>query len=201
VTHARPYAESTDWSTATRSVEPKNRRTHMPKGNYSYSSESCFAITEPENHWAKSQRNAEPPHAHGDDETHMVLAKEPDRPGTSRRSSSRSRSRSAEESGGEGSSRETGMQRGGASSRRRTQARRASDQTQERRTAAPESRIGGRQKKSRRGFAAMSAEQQREIARKGGLTVSRNRRHMADIGRIGGEHSHGGRRGRAASRR
>jgi general stress protein YciG len=28
------------------------------------------------------------------------------------------------------------------------------------------------------------------------LTVSRNRRHMADIGRIGGEHSHGGRRSR-----
>jgi general stress protein YciG len=26
--------------------------------------------------------------------------------------------------------------------------------------------------------------------------VSRNRRHMADIGRIGGEHSHGGRRAR-----
>jgi general stress protein YciG len=42
----------------------------------------------------------------------------------------------------------------------------------------------------------MSTEQQREIARKGGLTVSRNRRHMADIGRIGGEHSHGGRRAR-----
>ena len=42
----------------------------------------------------------------------------------------------------------------------------------------------------------MSPEQQREIARKGGLTVSRNRRHMADIGRVGGEHSHGGRRAR-----
>jgi hypothetical protein len=42
----------------------------------------------------------------------------------------------------------------------------------------------------------MSSDQQREIARKGGLTVSRNRRHMADIGRIGGEHSHGGRRAR-----
>jgi len=47
-----------------------------------------------------------------------------------------------------------------------------------------------RVKKSRRGFAAMSPELQHEIARKGGLAVSRNRRHMADIGRIGGEHSH-----------
>jgi hypothetical protein len=42
----------------------------------------------------------------------------------------------------------------------------------------------------------MSPEQQREIARKGGLTVSRNRKHMANIGRVGGEHSHGGRRAR-----
>jgi len=65
---------------------------------------------------------------------------------------------------------------------------------------------------SRRGFAAMSEEKQREIAskggraahalgkahrftteeareagRKGGVTVSRNREHMADIGRKGGE--------------
>lgn len=171
----------------------------MPRGNYSYSSECGYAITEPDDQWAKSQRNAEPPHAHGDDETQMVLAKEPDRQSTSRRSSSRSRSRSAEESEDAGGSRESTAQRG--SSRRGTQARRASDQTQDRRTAGPESRMGGRQKKSRRGFAAMSAEQQREIARKGGLTVSRNRRHMADIGRIGGEHSHGGRRGRTAGRR
>ena len=36
----------------------------------------------------------------------------------------------------------------------------------------------------------MSPEQQHEIARKGGLTVSRNRRHMAEIGQVGGEHSH-----------
>ena len=47
--------------------------------------------------------------------------------------------------------------------------------------------------KKRRGFSAMDPELQREIARKGGLKISRNRRHMADIGRIGGEHSHRGR--------
>jgi len=66
--------------------------------------------------------------------------------------------------------------------------------------------------KSQRGFAAMNAEQQREIARMGGRTahergtahqfdheeavvagrrggeaVSRNRRHMAEIGRKGGK--------------
>ena len=40
----------------------------------------------------------------------------------------------------------------------------------------------------------MSPEQQREIARKGGLAVSRNRRHMAAIGRVGGGRSHGSRR-------
>lgn len=37
-----------------------------------------------------------------------------------------------------------------------------------------------------RGFAAMKDEQQREIARKGGETVSQNREHMAEIGRRGG---------------
>jgi general stress protein YciG len=78
-------------------------------------------------------------------------------------------------------------------SRRGAQARRATDRMQ---TARRTTGAARGQKKSRRGFAAMSADQQREIARKGGLTVSRNRRHMADIGRIGGEHSHGGRRGR-----
>lgn len=71
--------------------------------------------------------------------------------------------------------------------------------------------------KSKRGFASMSPEKQREIAskggraahekgtaheftseeareagRKGGQAVSRNRSHMAEIGRKGGEHSHGG---------
>ena len=47
---------------------------------------------------------------------------------------------------------------------------------------------GGR----RRGFAAMKPEQQREIARKGGQTVSTNRDYMAEIGRKGGIASHGG---------
>lgn len=41
-------------------------------------------------------------------------------------------------------------------------------------------------KKSNRGFAAMSPEKQREIASKGGKAVSRDRQHMADIGRKGG---------------
>lgn len=44
-----------------------------------------------------------------------------------------------------------------------------------------------------RGFAAMSPEMQREIARKGGQTVSQDRDHMASIGRRGGEASRGGR--------
>jgi uncharacterized protein len=60
------------------------------------------------------------------------------------------------------------------------------------RVELPESRRG--RKRSRRGFAAMDPALQRRIARQGGLTVSRNRKHMARIGRIGGEHSHGARR-------
>ena len=40
-----------------------------------------------------------------------------------------------------------------------------------------------------RGFASMDRERQREIARKGGATVSQNREHMAEIGRKGGEAS------------
>ena len=39
----------------------------------------------------------------------------------------------------------------------------------------------------------MSPELQREIARKGGQTVSQDRDHMASIGRKGGEASRGGR--------
>ena len=42
-------------------------------------------------------------------------------------------------------------------------------------------------KGARRGFAAMSPEQRREIAQKGGEAVSRNRSHMTDIGRKGGQ--------------
>ena len=73
------------------------------------------------------------------------------------------------------------------------------------------------ERKSKRGFAAMDANKQREIAskggkaahekgtaheftpeeareagRKGGEAVSQNREHMAAIGRKGGESSHGG---------
>lgn len=53
-----------------------------------------------------------------------------------------------------------------------------------------------RVKKSNRGFAAMSPEQQREIARKGGTAVSANSEHMSNIGKKGGEASRGG-KGRA----
>lgn len=41
--------------------------------------------------------------------------------------------------------------------------------------------------KQERGFAAMSPDKQKQIARKGGEAVARNRQHMADIGRRGGE--------------
>jgi general stress protein YciG len=61
---------------------------------------------------------------------------------------------------------------------------------------------------SARGTAAMDPETRQEVARKGGLAVSRNRQHMSEIGRKGGqsvsknrEHmANIGRKGGAASR-
>lgn len=44
-----------------------------------------------------------------------------------------------------------------------------------------------------RGFAGMDAEKQRRIAQKGGEAVSRDRQHMSEIGRRGGEASGGSR--------
>lgn len=44
---------------------------------------------------------------------------------------------------------------------------------------------------SNRGFAAMDPAKAREIQSKGGKAVSQDRQHMAQIGRVGGEHSHG----------
>jgi len=160
----------------------------MPTGNY-----SGLTITEPGCQsglfrGTVGQRD-------GDEETRQaVLAKEPERQTASRRSSS-SRGRSGMEEEAEQETGPRGRSAPRGSQIRGTQPRRASQGPTARRAAGPVSRTG-RQKKSRRGFAAMSPEQQREIARKGGLTVSRNRRHMANIGRVGGEHSHGGRRAR-----
>jgi uncharacterized protein len=45
------------------------------------------------------------------------------------------------------------------------------------------------QDKEERGFAAMSPEERRRIAEKGGETVSKDREHMSEIGRKGGEAS------------
>lgn len=42
---------------------------------------------------------------------------------------------------------------------------------------------------NKKGFALMTPEKQRAVARKGGLTISQNREHMAKIGKKGGEHS------------
>ena len=45
---------------------------------------------------------------------------------------------------------------------------------------------------SNRGFASMDDDKQRKIAQKGSEAVSQDREHMSQIGRKGGEHSHGG---------
>lgn len=39
---------------------------------------------------------------------------------------------------------------------------------------------------AKRGFAAMDKKRQKEIASEGGRAVSRDRNHMAQIGRLGG---------------
>jgi general stress protein YciG len=51
---------------------------------------------------------------------------------------------------------------------------------------------GSNDSTSNRGFASMDDDKQRKIAQKGGEAVSQDREHMSDIGRKGGEHSHGG---------
>lgn len=160
----------------------------MPIGNY-----SLTAVTEPDHQTGFSRANADEREAQGDSRQ-PVLAKEPDRQSVSRRSTSSGRGRAMMEEEPETATARRGRSAPRASQRRATQPRRARGQTSASRRAVTPAARTGRQKKSRRGFAAMSPEQQREIARKGGLTVSRNRRHMADIGRVGGEHSHGGRR-------
>lgn len=43
-----------------------------------------------------------------------------------------------------------------------------------------------------RGLANADQRTREEVARKGGEAVSRNKEHMAEIGKKGGEHSHGG---------
>lgn len=53
--------------------------------------------------------------------------------------------------------------------------------------------------KQRRGFASMDPKTKLRIARAGGRAVSKNRRHMAEIGRIGGANSNVNRR-RTATR-
>jgi general stress protein YciG len=58
----------------------------------------------------------------------------------------------------------------------------------------PENRTERSSGARERGFAAMDAQQQRAIARKGGQAVSANRQHMSEIGRKGGEASRGGNR-------
>jgi hypothetical protein len=65
-----------------------------------------------------------------------------------------------------------------------------------------------RRRSGARGTAAMDPQTRKEVARKGGLAVSRNRQHMSEIGRKGGqsvsknrEHmAKIGRKGGAASR-
>ncbi|MHC1768572.1 MAG: KGG domain-containing protein [Verrucomicrobiia bacterium] len=164
----------------------------MARQSQMYSSDSGqvpFAIGEPRSALSESRRAG----SYGESgSTYGIEAKEPDRQTASRRGTRSSRGRGRMESDEGEQTRGQGARRSNA--RGGAQARRAAERgAPARRTSGPETK--GR-KKSRRGFAAMSPEQQREIARKGGLTVSRNRRHMAEIGRIGGEHSHGGRRGR-----
>jgi general stress protein YciG len=59
----------------------------------------------------------------------------------------------------------------------------------------PNQNSGRNNDNSNRGFASMDDDKQRKIAQKGGEAVSQDREHMSEIGRKGGEHSHGGNQG------
>ena len=52
-------------------------------------------------------------------------------------------------------------------------------------------RVGNHDNRNR-GFASMDDDKQRKIAQKGGEAISQDREHMSQIGRKGGEASHGG---------
>src|SRR5689334_7079351 len=143
----------------------------MPSGQYSFAGEidqQRFAVTEP-----GSQSRGTQGHSSSQD-WEGIQAKEPDRQSTTRRGASRGRSGmdAGYEEENETRGRST-SQRGGGNRGSGAQARRAAEQRGQtaRRSSGASSARGGA-KKSRRGFAAMSPEQQREIARKGGLTVS-----------------------------
>ena len=43
---------------------------------------------------------------------------------------------------------------------------------------------------SKKGFASMDKEKAQQARSKGGKSVSKDRAHMAEIGRLGGKHSH-----------
>jgi general stress protein YciG len=171
----------------------------MPRGNYSYSHPDNYesgdrqpypaawaetAITEP------GQQQGAVRYSQASDEIQAVQTKESGRQGTARRSASPGRRTRMTDYDEEPQPRS----RSSRSNRGTTQRRGTASRSVARRGATSERTA--RSRKSRRGFAAMSSEQQREIARKGGLTVSRNRKHMAEIGRVGGERSHGGRQAR-----
>jgi uncharacterized protein len=193
--------EPEEWSTTRRLDERENKRSHMPRGYYAFTGESTselhhaagagehrrpeYSITEPGS--GSGYGRSEAP-------SYGVQAKEPDRPAARRSSKSGRSSRMTDYQEQEPRGKSSTSKR---TSRKGAQPRRATERGQARRTTAAPAARTTRAKKSRRGFAAMSPEQQREIARKGGLTVSRNRRHMAEIGRIGGERSHGGRQSRS----
>jgi len=58
-----------------------------------------------------------------------------------------------------------------------------------RHAAGKRSVLMSQEKSGERGFAAMDPEERRRIAEKGGETVSKDRGHMSEIGRKGGEAS------------
>lgn len=58
---------------------------------------------------------------------------------------------------------------------------------QQGRNAQEDQRDSGNDQGSERGFAAMDDNKQRKIASKGGKAVSKDKQHMAEIGRKGGK--------------
>jgi general stress protein YciG len=91
--------------------------------------------------------------------------------------------RSARTTGGESAGRTDGMSESGAAPRRSNRGFASMDRTKQREIASK----GGRAAHQKGTAHEFDSSEARAAGRKGGVTVSRNREHMAAIGRRGGE--------------
>jgi uncharacterized protein len=117
----------------------------------------------------------------------------PNRPGNDDRIASTGADRAGQQGSSNGAA-STGSQQGGASRTRSNRGFASMDREKQREIASK----GGRAAHAKGTAHEFDSGEAREAGRKGGMAVSRNRDHMAAIGRRGGE-ARGQARGRAAN--